>query len=47
MSKLQYEIVRALYTQAVFNRVESAYDAADAVINALGLQDRELESADG
>lgn len=45
MSNLQCEIVRALYTQAVFNRVESAYAAADAVIEALGLQ--EVETSDG
>lgn len=35
MSDLRYEIVRALYKQGVFTRVEPAYAAADAVIQVL------------
>lgn len=47
MSDMQYEIVRALYKQGVFKRVDGALAAADAVIEALGLQDKDLEPADG
>lgn len=39
MTDLRYNIIRALYRQGVFKRVTQAYDAADAVIATLGLQE--------
>lgn len=47
MSNLQYNIIRALYNQAAFSKVDKAYEAANAVIDVLGLSEKELEPADG
>lgn len=42
MTDLRYDIIRALYKQGVFRGVDSATAAADAVLEAIGVDDPDI-----